>query len=73
MGKVLCDKNHRKTIAKSSHVSRTLRRRSDTHRNSFSAICTMRQNKCDTIAIDCDINKTILRLNCEKIKLARTS
>ena len=46
--------------------SQTLRRRSHTHRNLVSAICTMRQI-CDTKAIDCDINKTILRLNCEKI------
>ena len=53
----LCDKNHRKTVAKSSHMSRTRRQRSQTYRKEASAICTMRQIR--------DINKTISRLNCE--------
>ena len=55
----------RETVA---NPSPTLRRRSQTHRNLVSAICT-----CDKYAIQmrlyCDINKTISRLNCEKIKL----
>ena len=41
-----------------ANTSPTLRRRSQTHRKEVSAICTMRQI--------CDINKTILRLNCDK-------
>ena len=42
-----------------ANPSPTLCRHSQTHRKEVSAICTMRQI--------CDINKTISRLNCEKI------
>ena len=44
-----------------ANPSSTLRRRSQTHHKELSAICTMRKI--------CDINKTILRLNCEKNKI----
>ena len=70
--KDLCDKNHRKTIAKSSHLSRTrckpIANPSQTHCKSVSTIHTVRQI-CDTNANRCDRNKTISRRNCGKIKL----
>ena len=58
--------NKRQVLASVAKPSPTLRRRSHTHRNLDSAICTIRKI-CDTNAIDCDINKTISRLNCEKM------
>ena len=60
--------NNRQIIACVANPSPTLHKRSQTHRNLVYAICT-----CDKYAIqmriDWYINKTISRLNCEKIKV----
>ena len=58
--------NNRQVLASVAKPSPTLCRRSHTHRNLDSAICTIRKIS-DTNAIACDINKTISRLNCENM------
>ena len=60
--------NNRQVITCVPNPSPTLCKRLQTHRKLVSAICTCYKYAIQ-MRLDCDINKTISRLNCEKIKL----